>query len=70
MLPSACGLKVDWGLSRLENYGVAFVELPLMKFGVPLAGPDAYVMPGPLLRVFYSIASSSRVSCMRSAAAD
>jgi len=36
--------QVDWGLSRLENYGVAFVELPLMKFGVPLAGPDAYVI--------------------------
>ncbi|CAE7031882.1 lkhA [Symbiodinium sp. CCMP2592] len=36
--------QVDWGLSRLQNYGVAFVELPLMKFGVPLAGPDAFVI--------------------------
>ena len=51
MLSSACGLKVDWGLSRLQNYGAAFVELPLMKFGVPLAGPDAFIMPGPQLEL-------------------
>ncbi|CAE7938265.1 lkhA [Symbiodinium necroappetens] len=36
--------QVDWGLSRLQNYGAAFVELPLMKFGVPLAGPDAFII--------------------------
>ena len=48
ILNECCGLEVlDWGLRRLENYGASLVEMSLTKFGVPLAGHDAFILPKP-----------------------
>ena len=43
--------ETDWGLRLLRTYGVALIELPLAKFGVPLAGFDAFIMSRPQFAV-------------------